>query len=79
MAPKTAECCQKPVTACECLRPRALACDFCGRRFRSNKAYYESRAYRLIEGVPEECGEDSAVLNCERCEQVRMRLARRFQ
>ena len=68
MSPETCECCQKPETAC----------DFCGKVFKTDEAYYESKAFRLLEGGPEECGCDSAVLTCERCEVIRMRAARWF-
>jgi hypothetical protein len=78
MSLKTCECCQKPETACDCLGPRSLACDFCGNTFQKDEAYYESRAFRLFENGPEDCGEDSAVLSCERCEEFRMRTARWF-
>ena len=78
MALKTCGCCQKPETACGCLGPRSLACDFCARVFKTDEAYYESKAFRLFEGGPEECGCDSAVLSCERCEVIRMRTARWF-
>ena len=76
MSLKTCECCQKPETACDCLGPRSLACDFCGRVFETDAAYYESKALRLLEGGPEQCGCDSTVLSCERCEVIRMRSAR---
>jgi hypothetical protein len=76
MSLNTCECCRKPETACDCLGPRSLACDCCGTVFKTNDAYYESRAFRLFKGGPEECGCDSAVLSCERCEVIRMRSAR---
>jgi hypothetical protein len=78
MSLKTCECCQKPETACDCLGPRSLVCDFCGRVFQRDEAFYESNAFRLLEGGPEECGGDSTVLSCERCEVIRMRTARWF-
>jgi hypothetical protein len=78
MSLNTCECCQKPETACDCLGPRSLACDFCGRVVQMDEAYYESRAFRLLDGGPEECGCDSAVLTCERCEVIRMRAGRWF-
>ena len=78
MSPETCECCQKPETACECLGPRSLACDFCGQLFQTDETYYESKAFRLLEGGSEDCGEDSSVLSCERCEESRMRTTRWF-
>ena len=76
MSLETCECCRKPETACDCLGPRSLACDFCGKVFRTDEAYYESKAFRLLEGGCEECGCDSTVLSCERCEVIRMQAAR---
>jgi hypothetical protein len=40
--------------------------------FGENQAYYESKAYRILDRCPEECGQDSVVLSCERCEEARM-------
>jgi hypothetical protein len=55
----------------------ALRCDFCGRTFQPDEAFYESRAYRVFEeGAIDECGNDSAILSCESCEVIRMRVAR---
>jgi len=89
MSLKQCECCLKPMTACECLGPRQNACDFCGKPICINQAFYESAAYRLLEGGPEECGSDSVVVSCEDCEVIRMaairflkkirRLIRKFQ
>lgn len=76
MALNTCECCQKPETAWECLGPRTLACDSCGRSSREDEAFYESKAYRILNGDLEECGADSAVLSCERCEVIHMRAVR---
>jgi hypothetical protein len=78
MSLETCEACQKPETACDCLGPRSLACDFCGKGFQKGDAFYESRAFRVLEGGPDECGCDSAVLSCERCEVIRMRAAKWF-
>ncbi len=78
MSPDSCECCQKPETACDCLGSRSLACDFCGNVFQRDDAFYESKAFRYCEGGPEECGDDSAVLSCERCEVLWMRFGRWF-
>jgi hypothetical protein len=75
---KTCECCQQPETACDCLGPRSLACDFCGKVFERDETFYESKTFQLLEGGPEECGCDSTVLSCERCEVIRMRTVRWF-
>jgi hypothetical protein len=73
------ECCQKQEATCECLGPRSLACDFCGKAFQRDETFYESRAFRVLEGGgTDECSEDSAVLACERCEVIRMRAVRRL-
>ena len=77
MSVKSCECCLKPETACECLGPRSLACDFCGHDISNDEAFYESKAYRVVDGEPQECSEDSAVISCERCEESRMRVVRR--
>ena len=79
MSLKICECCGKPETACDCLGPRSLSCDFCGKDFQTNETYYESKAFRLLDGVPEDCGCDSTVLSCERCEMIRMRTPRWFR
>jgi hypothetical protein len=76
MSVNLCEACQRPETACDCLGPRSLACDSCGRHFKAEESFYESRAFRLLEGGPEDCGESSVMLTCERCEDIRCSVLR---